>query len=312
MALGFGANAKFLAAFEAAYGTPPAADYRQVQLARYGVSARQNLLDNDLLGIGRDPAPPVLGAINVDGEIVVPMDARSTGFWLKGLLGPPTTAGAGPYTHTFISGVQALPSLSIQAINPDVPLYRTHSGLRVDSATIRLERENLPSATLACVAQGETVDGAARDETPELYTPLRFGPFQGEVTKDGVLLGRVVSAELAYRNGLDRIETIRSDGLIDGAEPTLAACTGSIVVRFDGTALFDAARAGTPMELVFGYVRDANTSLLFKVHEAYLSRPGLAIEGPAGMQATFEFRGAKNEVAGKMLTATLMNDVGSY
>ena len=156
------------------------------------------------------------------------------------------------------------------------------------------------------------VDGAVRDADPDLYTPLRFGPFQGEVKKDGALLGRVVSAELAYRNGLDRIETIRSDGLIDGVEPTLAACTGSIVVRFDGTALFDAARNATPLELTMGYVRDANTKLLFTVHEAYLSRPGLAIEGPAGIQATFEFRGARNDVAGRMLTAALMNDVVSY
>lgn len=283
-----------------------------MQLSRYGLAAKQNLIANDLLGLGRDPSAPVPGAVSVDGEIGVPVDARSFGFWLKALLGSPTTVGAGPYVHTFVSGGASIPSLAIQAANPDVPLYRTHIGVRVDRATIRMERDGLPGATLACIAKGEVTDAGSRDAAPASFAPLRFGPLHGQIKKDGAALGRVVSAELAYSNTLDRIATIRSDGMIDGAEPTAAACTGSITVRFDGTALFDAASSGTPVALEFGYVRDADTSLLVAVHEAWLSRPGLAIEGPAGIQATFEFQGALNTAMGRMATVTLTNDVGGY
>jgi DNA modification methylase len=35
----------------------------------------------------------------------------------------------------------------------------------------------------------------------------------------------------------------------------------------------------------------------------------LAVEGPGGVQASFDFRGAKNDVAGRMLTVTLTNDL---
>ena len=73
-----------------------------------------------------------------------------------------------------------------------------------------------------------------------------------------------------------------------------------------------AATAGTPMELEFGYVRDANTSLIFSVHEAVLSRPSVPIEGPSGIQVTFEFRGAKDPVLGRMLTAVLKNNIAAY
>jgi len=312
MALGFGANARLIAAFEATYGAPPTEDYHRLGFSRYGLSARQQLIDNDLLGEGRDPAPAVLGALTCDGEIVVPCDARQIGFWLMALLGEPTTAGTTNFTHTFESGGAAIPSLALQAINPDVPLRRTHFGARVDSLTLPLRRDGLTAATLSLVAQGESTDSADHDAAPTTYVPLRFGSFQGTIRRDGAALGRVVSAEIVYRNGLDRIETIRSDGLIDGVEPTVAACTGNVVVRIDGTTLIDAATAGTAMELEFGYVRDANTSLIFSVHEAVLSRPSVPIEGPSGIQVTFEFRGAKDPVLGRMLTAVLNNNIASY
>lgn len=50
MALGFGANARPLAAFEATYGSPPTDNYHRLGFSRYGLSARQQLIDNDLLG----------------------------------------------------------------------------------------------------------------------------------------------------------------------------------------------------------------------------------------------------------------------
>ena len=117
---------------------------------------------------------------------------------------------------------------------------------------------------------------------------------------------------LSIATALIRIETIRSDGLIDSVEPTVASCTGNVVVRIDGTNLIEAATAGTPMELEFGYVRDVNTSLLFSVHEAVLSRPSVPIEGPSGIQVTFEFRGAKDPVLGRMMTAVLKNNIAAY
>jgi hypothetical protein len=49
--------------------------------------------------------------------------------------------------------------------------------------------------------------------------------------------------------------------------------------------------------------------LVLTAHEVYLSKPKLAVEGPGGVQASFDFRGAKNDAAGRMLTVTLTNDL---
>lgn len=44
-------------------------------------------------------------------------------------------------------------------------------------------------------------------------------------------------------------------------------------------------------------------------HEVYLPKPKLAVEGPGGVQASFDFRGARYDAAGRMLTVTLTNDL---
>jgi len=312
MALGFGANARLLAAFEATYGSPPTDNYHRLGFSRYGLSARQQLIDNDLLGEGRDPAPAVLGALTCDGEVSVPCDARQIGFWLKALLGEPATTGTTNFTHTFQSAASVIPSLACQAVNPDVPLRRTHFGARVDSFTLPLRRDGLTTATMSLIAQGESADNADRDLSPTTYAPLRFGSFQGTVRRDGSALSNVISAEITYPNGLDRIETIRSDGRIEGADPGMAALTGRVEVRSADTALITQAIDGTPCELVFAWSLGANASFTFTAHAVYLPRPRIEIPGPQGIQATFDWQAAKATSPARMCTAVLVNTVATY
>ena len=68
-------------------------------------------------------------------------------------------------------------------------------------------------------------------------------------------------------------------------------------------------RAGSPVDLEFAYTLSAQAKLVLTAHEVYLPKPKLAVEGPGGVQASFDFRGAKNDVAGRMLTVTLTNDL---
>ena len=88
----------------------------------------------------------------------------------------------------------------------------------------------------------------------------------------------------------------------------MAALTGRIDVRFADTTLIDAASSGTPVDLEFGYTI-GTSSVVFAAHEVYLPKPKLAVEGPGGVQASFDFQGARNDAAGRMLTVTLVNDL---
>lgn len=312
MSRAYGANAQLLGKFESAYGTPPSGNYIKFPFVSSELGSEQGLVASDLLGQGRDPAQPIRDVIKVEGNIVVPVDLRNFGHWLKALLGAPTTTGSGPYVHTFVSGAASLPSLAVEVGMPDIPIYFMNAGVRVNSLQLSFARSGAASATLNCIAQGEASDDSSGGGTPTTATLTRFNQFQGSIKKDGDALGNVTGAQLTYSNNLERIETIRDDGKIESADPTIAALTGNIAVRFADTALIDAATDNTPLELEFAYTIDEDNALIFTAHEVYLPKPKLPLSGPGGVQATFDWQAAKATSPARMLTVVLKNDVASY
>ena len=312
MARAQGARALMALAFETTYGTPPASGFTRMPFASTSLGAEQPLLNSELLGYGRDPLAPIKDAVTADGDVVVPLDASGFGFWLKASFGDPTTTGTGPWTHEFQSGSWTLPSMSIETGMPEVPRFAMYSGCVLDQLSWQMQRSGLLTATARLVAQGETVGTSSSAGTPAALEFKRFGHFNGAITRNGSALGNVVSADITYANNLDRIETIRNDGRIDGADPSIAALTGSIEVRFADSTLVTQAINGDPCELEFGYALPSGESFTFTVHAVYLPRPRIEISGPQGVQATFDWQAARDSVVGRMCTATLINDIEVY
>jgi hypothetical protein len=155
MARAYGANTQLLGKFETVYGTPPTGNYIKFPFVSSDLGSEQGLIASDLLGQGRDPSQPIRDVIRVEGNVVVPVDLRNFGHWLKALLGAPTTTGTGPYTHTFASGAASLPSIALEVGMPDVPIFFTEAGVRVNSAQLSFSRSGAANATLNCIAQGE-------------------------------------------------------------------------------------------------------------------------------------------------------------
>jgi hypothetical protein len=312
MARAYGANAQLLAAFETTYGVAPLSGYVQFPFVSSSLGSEQGLIDSDILGQGRDPAAPSRDVIKVEGDLAVPVDLRFFGHWLKALLGNPATSGTGPYDHVYGSGVMALPSLTVEVGMPEVPAFFLMGGVRCNSMALNFQRSGHANATFSTIGQGEDRNTTSQTDTPATHALKRFGQFQGQVKLDGAPLANLTGASLTYSNNLERIETIRSDGKIDGADPTIAALTGAIEVRFADTALLDKATSGDPVALEFSYVISADEQMVIEAHEVYLPKPKRAISGPGGVQASFDWRAANNTVAGRMMTVTLTNDVESY
>lgn len=428
MARARGANAVMALAFETTYGVPPGSGFKQVPFVSSALGEQQNLIESDLLGYGRDPQQPARDVINNDGDIVVPLDLRNFGYWLKLLLGAPTStqgfaasgsftfdappedgstisiggadwtfvaagpagdesligatlqetlanaviglnksataalasqtyslnlagnailieadtigtagnsvtldasttpdsnatasgatlgggAATGPYNHVFASGALSLPSAAIEVGMPDVPSYGMNFGAMADKLAIQLQRSGLLNGAVSIVAQGETRGGTSGAGSPTEQVIERFTQFTGQIRRDGVPLGNVVSGTFTYANNLDKVEVIRPDGRIAGADPAMLAVTGQVVVRFADTSLLDLAVAGTAIELIFEWSIAAGKLLRFVVHNVNLPKPKLPITGPAGVQATFDWQASEHPSLAKTCTALLVNDVTTY
>jgi hypothetical protein len=314
MARAQGARAQMALAFETTYGTPPASGFTRMPFASATLGAEQPLLNSELLGYGRDPLAPIKDALTADGNVVLPIDAQGFGFWLKAAFGQPVTTGTapGPFTHEFRSSNWVLPSMAIETAMPEVPRFAMYSGCMLDTLSWQMQRSGLLTATATLVAQGEAVGTASVAGTLADLPLQRFGHFNGAITRNGTSLGNIVSAEITYANALDRVETIRSDGRIDGADPGMAALTGRIEVRFADQLLVTQAINGEPCVLAFSYTLPTGESLTLTAHAVFLPRPRVEISGPQGIQATFDWQAARDANLGRMCTVVLVNDREAY
>ncbi len=91
MARAYGSNASLLLKRETTYGEQPSGNYYQMPFNSSDLSSEQGLIEDAVLGYGRDPLQPLRDVINDEGDISVPVDPRYLGFWLTGLFGDPTS-----------------------------------------------------------------------------------------------------------------------------------------------------------------------------------------------------------------------------
>jgi len=312
-----GSNAKVIGAFETTPGTPPATNggWFSLPIVSHSLGEERALIESDLLGQGRemsDPTPDV--AVN-DGDVVVPVDARNFGRWLKLFFGDPTTTGNATdgYQHVFKSGAQALPSMSIEIGSPEIPAYTVNRGARGNQLRIAMSRSGLLNATcsLICIGETDPAGTTAGPANPAALDTLRFPQATGYVNKGGQPLGSVVGADFTFSNNLEKVETIQADGRIEDSDPGMAQANGSITVRFADLSLLTSATSGVPVDLVFGWSLGNGYALLFTVPRVFLPKPKRSITGPNGIQAQFNWQAARG-AGGFSVSATLKTDVASY
>ena len=313
MSRAYGWNAQLLIAEESEYGMMPDTGYRQIPFISSSLDSEQNLLSSNVLGLGRDPTQPFQDVINVDGDMAVPVDVRNIGVWLKAIFGEPTTTEAdGVYTHAFESGKIAIPSYSLEVGLPEVPQFIRFLGVRANSIAFNFQRSGEAQVTLNLMAQCEKGSTTAIDAAPDVYKYTRVSQFQGYIKSGGEFLANITAASATYSNNLEKIETIRNDGLVEAIDLGVASLSGSISARYGDNILLDKAREGTPVDVELGYQLTDTMKLVIECHEVYLPKPKRSIDGPNGIECSYDFQGAKSEELGHMMTIKLINDVESY
>ncbi|WHZ33410.1 phage tail tube protein [Sagittula sp. MA-2] len=315
MARGRGERSLMPGVFESVEKTTPASGFFYLPYMTNGLSRREGLLEDDIVGT-RDPGDPDLDNPVCDGDITIPIDVDATGFWLKALLGDPTTSEVtGVYTHVFESGAWTLPSMSLERQVPDVPSFEMFSGARANRLQIEMQRGGRLNGTVGVIAQGAaTPAGSTAAGTPTSFgeLPSRFMQREGVVKIGGSTVANVVGLSFEYNNNLDPVETITADGFIGGLDPMRAACSGTMRLRFDSETLFAAAKAGTGQTISLEWTKSASASLVLALGRVKLSVPGRPIDGPGGIEAEFQWMAGREANGDPMLTATLVNEVDAY
>jgi hypothetical protein len=251
--------------------------------------------------------------VTVQGNAVVPVDLEFIGDWLRLLLGPPASSGANPdVVHSFVSGASPLPSNSIELAYPDVPNFDVIAGVRADTCEIDVSPSGAATATFGLIGQGSTRSASSSAGTPTTRGYTAFNKAQGSIRRNGAALAQITGGQINYSNGIEIVRTIRDDLRIEGVDPGLARATDQITSRFENTLLLDDAASNAALEVTFEYRISTTRRLTVTLHQAYLSLAKTPIQGPAGIEAAFEFRAAFNAAAGRMMTVTLRNGVASY
>lgn len=173
---GKGYKAKLLVDFETTYGQEPGSKAAvQVPFDSFTVKGETGLVEYDTITGDRSRPKVDYGNEDVAGEVTVPLDARNVGYWLKALLGSPTTTGSGPYTHVYKVG-DTVPSMVMELQHVDRARYRRFVGavvneLRLDTDAASEGGLQLVMGLMAAAATWETV---VYDATPTTWTLERF------------------------------------------------------------------------------------------------------------------------------------------
>lgn len=271
-------------------------------------SADTDVDDATYSDVGTNQILATLDAAGPDGNAFtgggtgVSVDANATG---------------GAHVHTWKTGSTALPGWSIQIAHKAVDKpYELHRGVFHNTYAVAIDRTGggLPQATFGLIAKA--MDGpSASDLTGGKDTALAFDRFakkHGFIEADAATLGNVQRVNLTYTNNGEAISTVRPDNEIDGVDPGVVNVRVSLSTRYGSVALFEKAIAGTPVDLSFGFIRNAGELLQHDIHRAFLSRPKKSVAGPGGVLAEFDVLGANDAGEACTMTVILKNDVAAY
>lgn len=320
-----GADAVQLIGEETAYGT--AADgsgggvYFRMPMRSDDISAAQPLDDDETWNRDTpDDGDASLGSLSVAGELNAPMDARGIGVALRMALGAETTSEITPdvlFEHVWTSG-QDLFSYTKQVGHPKlaVPKWRSQLGGKVDTMAFPMQRSGRALLTLGMIFQSEVKDlTGARDADPTVFPYLPFDNCRGAVKLGGNALANLTAAQFNFSNGLDAVETIRSDMMIDGADETIRKASGTATIRFGNDATLDDlvdSSGYAALEFSFLIPSQATWFLKFQLPRVRFERSKKAVSGPGGIEQAVNWRASHDANAGHLLKVLLRNGVETY
>ena len=247
-----------------------------------------------------DPAEPFDGNLEVSGGVVVPVDARAFGHWLRAMFGAPATTGTGepaaaPFTHVWKSN-KDMPSLVMQATYGDI--YGQFVGCKVSSLAMQAGGDGELTATVNMLGRDADYVDADYNASAPSVAMKRFNNFQGSLLSGGAEIGVVTDCSLNIDFGLDSsIRKLGDKGRVYDLPQGVMAVTGSLTVFITDKALLMKAKNSEELSLDLSFAIDEGNKLTFSVPEVQLSYNGPTVDGPTGIKMDQSFSAYFNDNA---------------
>jgi hypothetical protein len=289
MARAYGSNASLLLKREANYGEQPTGDYYRMPFNSNSLSSEQGLIEDTVLGFGRDPLQPLQDLITDTGDIGVPVDPRYLGIWLTGLLGDPTSGDVAASGYIdFSDQPSAGDTITINgqafAFVDDAPsgeeiliggtIVQTLSNItaRLNNSTdadINIATYSRPNGTQRLLIVHDTAGVAGNSFTLAAQSSVAkasASTLQGGGTQHEFISGKQNLPSYTLQVGMPEvpaffvhtgvvINTLAFDFQTSGA----AAVTVSAIAQAENR--YDASQGGTPQELVFSRIGQPSGSI---------------------------------------------------
>lgn len=316
---GVGAKTKTFIAFESTYGEKPsdaATASVDVYFNTNGVAASQNTTSPSTIRGNRNPIEPIMGNIDVNGDIVVPVDYSAFGYWLKAMFGNPTTTSvndkAGFYQHVFKVG-DFQPSFTLEKAFPGIGQYLQYSGCKASKLSISVGGDGELTATISVMGAKETVVSETMATTPIVPDFQRAKNFQSSIKIGNEIEAKGTSFSMDIDAGLDGDSyCIGSNGYRTAVCEGILSCSGTLEAYFADAKYISLAdtNAETSAEVTLAA---GDYSLSVKFPEIKFARTSPSIDGPTGIKQSLSYNAYyDNSAEESAVVVTLVNETASY
>lgn len=303
--------------YESTYGTTPTlspGDSVKIPFNENQLGSDENMIDPATVTGYRWEVEPAFGNISVAGPLTIPFDVRYIGYWLKLLLGSPTTVDNldGTFTHTFEPG-NSMPSMTIETGFTDIGTYHRFTGCKANNFSTTLAVNQELTANIELIGASESTDTTSFDSSALELIFNRFNAKSIIIKEAGSTVAIVKELELEIDNDIyDDSYTLSSGGFRVSAPEQAFKVSGNMTVLYENDYFYNKAINGEETSLDITLTQDIH-SLNIKINELKFPRtpPERSGMGPIHLKIPWKAY-FQDGASGFPLTATLTNDVSSY
>lgn len=293
--------------------TPTSPSVYEIPFNSNGVSSSQNTTAPGTMTGRRDPVEPILGNIDLAGDIVGPVDTNALGYILACAFGKPTTTGDATkgYIHVFKPSAKQ-PSFEIEKDfgNGIVSLSK---GCKISKLSFAFGGDGELTYTASVMGCDETLGSTALSSSPTIVKMNRLNNFQAALLIDGEETAISTQVTLDIDFGLDESGyAIGGNGFRSRINEGNLGVSGQLTAFFDDKSFVDKAINSTKTAIQIKLTKGTE-SLTIDVPEVLFARQTPGIDGATGITQQLNYNGfyASNEL-NTSVQFTLANSIATY